>query len=99
VKGRAQDYWSQDIRVRSAGTASERVLAAIRASGQPWAKLSLALLEELAKPGAGAQGLVELWRGAAQLPPALAALALRNLVLVLFAIGSWPRPESCRSRG
>jgi glycosyltransferase involved in cell wall biosynthesis len=84
VKGRPQDYWSQDIRVRSAGRASERVLAAIRASGQPWAKLSLALLEELAKPGAGAKGLVELWQGAAQLPPALAALALRNLVAVLI---------------
>lgn len=84
VKGRAQDFWSQDLRVRGQGTASERVLAALKTSGQPWAKLSLSLLGELAKPGAGAQVLGELWQGAAQLPPALAALTLRNLAVILI---------------
>ncbi len=84
VKGRTQDYWSQDLRVRGAITASERALAVLRASGEPWAKLSLNLFEELAKPGAGAKGLNELWQSAAQLPAALAALTLRNLVAVLI---------------
>ncbi len=84
VKGRTQDYWSQDLRVRGANVASERVLAALRASGEPWAKLSLSLFEELGKPGAGAKGLGELWQSAPQLPPALAALTLRNLVAVLI---------------
>jgi len=84
VKGRTQDYWSQDIRVRGEATASERVLAVLRSSGEPWAKLSLSLFEELATPGAGAKGLSELWQSAGQLPPALTALTLRNLVAVLI---------------
>jgi len=83
VKGKPHDYWALNLRVRSPGAASEKVLAALRAAPHTWARLSLLLLQEATRPGTAIEGLEALSREASRLSPALAALTLRNLVVVL----------------
>jgi len=86
AKGRPQDYWGFNLRILNRGTASEKVLFALRAAGEPWAQLSVAVLREIAQPGAGAEGLLALWQDASKIrmPPVVTALVLRNLIVVLM---------------
>lgn len=71
------------------GSAMQAAFGVLREMREPWARLSCALYEEQAQPGAGAVLLDRLQR-AEQLPPILEALVLRNLVVLKVRQG---RPE------
>ena len=99
ARGKPQEYWGLNLRVRNQGAASERVLSALRGVAQPWAQLSLSLLREVAQPGAGVEGLEILWQDAAKLPSAMAALVLRNLVLTLVRCQDFARAGHLLEQG
>ena len=85
--GPAHDYWNFTMRVQSAAIGSPQVLSALKANGEPWARLMGAALAEGAKTGAGVAALVSMWEQRERLPAVLAALALRNLVVLMIQHG------------
>jgi glycosyltransferase involved in cell wall biosynthesis len=82
--GRSRDYWNFDVRISSPGKVSSQAIRAIESNGQPWAKLSRALLAEFEKPGSGIPSLLAMWEARPQLASMLAALVLRNLIVLLI---------------
>jgi glycosyltransferase involved in cell wall biosynthesis len=81
--GHAHDYWNCNIRLQSDAVSSPQALKAMLVNDEPWAKLASAVLTEGAKPGAGVAALVSLWEIRERLPAMLAALVLRNLVVLM----------------
>jgi glycosyltransferase involved in cell wall biosynthesis len=81
--GRMQDYWSSAARVAGTLSPSAKVVQVLSAIDSPWAQLIRTLLSETAKPGSGVEGLARLANDAEN-PPHLAALALRNLIVLLL---------------
>ncbi len=81
--GRMQDYWSSAARIAGTLTPSENVVKVLSAINAPWAQLMRTLLDEAAKPGTGVDGLARFANNAEN-PPQLAALALRNLIVLLL---------------
>ena len=82
--GRHRDYWNFTFRIQSASAGSPQAMEALRANGQPWAQLTSGVLTEGEKPGAGVETLVRLWENQKQLSNVLAALVLRNLVVLML---------------
>jgi glycosyltransferase involved in cell wall biosynthesis len=82
--GRRNTYWNFNIRVQSSATATPELLQALRTKVQPWAQLASAVLAEHASPAAGVELLVRLHENSQQLPKILAALVLRNLVVLML---------------
>ena len=81
--GRRHNHWNFAFRIQSAAASSPLALEALTANAEPWAQLASGVVAETKKPGAGIATLVRLWENAKQLPPMLAALVLRNLVVIL----------------
>jgi glycosyltransferase involved in cell wall biosynthesis len=81
--------WNSSLRIRGVKP-SEKRKTAWRASGTPWARLSLAIWQELEKTGSGMDALLELWNpnfGDAR----FSALILRNLIVVLMKCEKWEK--------
>lgn len=97
--GAAHDYWNFTTRVRSAAIGSRPVLNALKANGEPWAKLAGAVLAEGAKSGAGVAALVSLWERRERLPAMLAGLALRNLVVLMVRLGETAKAQQLLALG
>jgi glycosyltransferase involved in cell wall biosynthesis/tetratricopeptide (TPR) repeat protein len=99
AKGEAHDYWGFNIRVHNDAAPSEKVLLSLRASAEPWAQLSLAVALELVQPCSGCEQLALLWRAYRTVPPAIGALALRNLVVVLMRHGRFAQASELLEKG
>jgi glycosyltransferase involved in cell wall biosynthesis len=81
--------WNPSLRI--SGTApSEKRKTAWRASGKPWSRLSLAIWQELEKPGSGMDALLELWNPNST-DSRFSALILRNLIVVLMKCNKWEK--------
>lgn len=91
--GPPHDYWDFSTRIENSIQAPAHVLAALRASREPWANLSLALLRASENPGEAVDGLQRLWSARRNLHFLFAALAVRNLVLLLVRHGESARAE------
>lgn len=96
--GSLQDYWTSTARIASTPSPSPQVLAVLKSITQPWAELLQALLAEHAKPGAGVELLARMTHNA-QIPPQIAALALRNLVLLLIRHKEMEKAEQVLEAG
>jgi glycosyltransferase involved in cell wall biosynthesis len=81
--GRTQDYWSSAVRVAGTPTPSVRAMSVLKAVDSPWAQLMQTLLGEETKPGTAVEGLARFANDGKN-PPQLAALALRNLIVLLL---------------
>ena len=90
--GLMQDYWSSAVRVSSTLTPSVRAISALNAVDSPWAQLMRTLLAEETKPGAAVEGLARFANDAKN-PPQLAALALRNLIVLLLRHKEFAKAE------
>ena len=79
---------------RLAGSASlsEEATLALRRVGQPWARLHFALLEAQRDASAGLN-LLEAMRQDGGLPLELAALVLRNLIIIFLKTGNLTKAE------
>jgi len=80
--GPAHESWDFSVRLASSPSASQQAAAALRGNGQAWAQLSLALAAELATPGSGSEALEQLCAARQKTPTLLAALALRNRIVL-----------------
>jgi len=81
--GRTQDYWDTAARVAATASPSAQVVEALEAIDSPWGQLMRTLLTEKTKPGSGVEALAR-FAGNTENPPQLAALALRNLIVLLI---------------
>jgi len=81
--GAGRECWNLDLRVGAAPRTSSEFRASLEKNRQPWARLTVALVEEQQSPGRGIEALARSWQSGC-LPPLLAALVLRNLI-ILFA--------------
>jgi glycosyltransferase involved in cell wall biosynthesis len=81
--------WNPSLRIAGA-TPSEKRKTAWRTSGKPWARLSLAIWQELEKPGSGMDALLELWNPNSG-DVRFSALILRNLIVVLMKCKKWEK--------
>jgi glycosyltransferase involved in cell wall biosynthesis len=97
--GPAHDYWNFTIRVQSAAIGSRQALSALKANSEPWARLAGAVLAEGAKSGAGVAVLVSMWEQRDRLPAMLAALALRNLVVLMVRYGENAKAQQLLALG
>ncbi len=79
----ATDRVCTNIRIAAAPTVDPQVRDVIRASQEPWAKHSAALLIEIESPGRGIDALARLWLEE-RWHPILASLLLRNLVVLMI---------------
>lgn len=85
--------------IRLAGsTPSAKMKTAWRENGEPWARLSQALWQELERPGASIDSLRDLWQ-TGKVEPTLSALVLRNLIVVLMRRGDWSKAEELLELG
>ncbi len=91
--GHAHDYWNCNIRLQSDAVSSPQTLEAVLVNDEPWAKLASAVLTEGTKPGAGVAALVSLWEIRERLPAMLAALVLRNLVVLMVQHGETQKAQ------
>ena len=80
--GASEDCLDFGLRVAGAGSYSPQFLAMLQANPEPWARLYLALLEEIRQPGSGIAAMAQL--GTGDLHPSLRSLAIRNLVVLLL---------------
>jgi glycosyltransferase involved in cell wall biosynthesis len=81
--------WNPALRIAGSDP-SEKRKTAWRASGKPWARLSLTIWQELAKPGSGLDSLLELWKSCAG-DIQFSSLVLRNLIAVLMKCDKWEK--------
>ena len=84
--GNMKDFWTVSARLRRASTVSPQAAACLQAIAQPWSQLLLALYSDNSKFGAGVEVLARLAKDPG-VPPQIAALALRNLIVVLTRCG------------
>lgn len=81
--GRMTDYWSAAARISRTSSPSAQYLGALKMVNQPWAKLVRGILAESVQRGAGVEVLARLAKDPAT-PSQIAALAVRNLVVMLM---------------
>lgn len=81
--GQMKDFWSSAARIARTPSPSAQSLSALKAIHQPWAQLLQALLAEQIKPGTSIEALARVANDT-HTPPQIAALALRNLIVVLM---------------
>jgi glycosyltransferase involved in cell wall biosynthesis len=84
--GNMKDFWTASARITRGAALSPRATACLHAIAQPWSQLLLALYSDNSKFGAGVEALARLAKGA-ESAPQIAALALRNLIVVLTRCG------------
>jgi len=90
--GASKDHFNLSWRLNGSNLLSSEARAALEQNGQPWARLYLALLEEQREPGACVESLKKISR-VPGLKPMLAALALRNLIVVLLKKRDFSKAE------
>ncbi len=90
--GSPQDYWSSAARINGSAPASALATAALQAIDAPWAQLLRMLLAEGTKPGSSIEGLARFANNAKN-PQQLAALALRNLIVLLLRLKEFAKAE------
>ncbi len=93
-----REHLNQSWRLQGSATVSGEARAALEQSGQPWARLHLALLEERREPGTGLESLKKLSRTLG-LKPVLAALILRNLIVSLLCKRDFAKAEELLQLG
>jgi glycosyltransferase involved in cell wall biosynthesis/tetratricopeptide (TPR) repeat protein len=81
--------WNPSLRI-AGSSPTEKRKTAWRASGKPWARLSLSIWQELERPGSGLDSLLELWNSSAG-DAQLSSLVLRNLIVVLMKTNQWEK--------
>lgn len=89
--GAEREEVNDEIRIAGTRAPSERARNSWKEGGRPWAQLHLALLRE-AQPGGSIEPLRKLWQTRA-LPPLLATLVLRNLIVALLRQGQAQKSE------
>lgn len=94
----AIDRVCTNIRIAAAPAVDARVGDAIRASREPWAKHSAALLAEVEAPGRGIDALSRLWLEE-RWHPILASLLLRNLVVLMIRHDRFAEARDLASKG
>jgi glycosyltransferase involved in cell wall biosynthesis len=90
--------YTSELRIASTRALSGLARAAFKGNKQPWARLSMALLQEQQEPGCGVVALSSIWQPG-KLDPVLAALVLRNLILLLIRENSMPKAEELLGLG
>ena len=90
--GASQEHLNLSWRLQGPNVLSSEARAALERNAQPWARLYRALLEEQTGPGACIESLKKVSR-ISGLEPMLAALALRNLIVVLLRKRDWSKAE------
>jgi len=96
--GGGREYLNLSWRLAGTTTLSNEARSALAGNSQPWARLYLALLEEQRKPGASVDSLKRIWQSRG-LKPTLAALVLRNLIVVLLGKGDSAKAEELLKLG
>jgi glycosyltransferase involved in cell wall biosynthesis len=86
-RGREQHYWNLEFRIESGGDVTLAALEAFQANTEPWAQLALGVFAEKRRGGDGIAPMVALWERAVALPNVVAALALRNLTVLMVRHG------------
>jgi glycosyltransferase involved in cell wall biosynthesis len=81
--------WNSSLRILGS-IPSEKRKTAWRASGKPWARLSLALWQELERTGSGIDSLLQLWNLNSS-DVQFSSLVLRNLIVVLMKCNKWEK--------
>ena len=90
--GQTYDYWPSNARIAGGAPVSPSVSAALKSVNQPWSHLLQALLAELEKPGTGLEPLARMVNDGA-LPRTIAALTLRNLIVLLMRHTEFAKAE------
>ena len=85
-------------RLQGTPALSTEARAALNQLGEPWAQLYLGLHEEMKSPGASLESLKKLSR-TPKLEPTLAALTLRNLIVVLLRKKDFAKAEELLKLG
>jgi glycosyltransferase involved in cell wall biosynthesis len=96
--GARKEFLNLSWRIQAPGSISGEARAALEKNGQPWARLYLALLEERKTPGGSIETLKKLSRTPG-LTPMLAALVLRNLIVVLMRKRDFAKAEELLQLG
>jgi glycosyltransferase involved in cell wall biosynthesis len=96
--GATRQCLSLSWRLAGSTNPSEEAKLAWRQSAQPWARLHLALLEAQRAAGASVDLLRKLWQSPKN-EPVLAALALRNLIVVLLRLEEYGKAEPLLQTG
>jgi glycosyltransferase involved in cell wall biosynthesis len=97
AKGARRERLSRSVRIWGACTLTAQATSALAQAGEPWSALHLALMREAAGED-GLEELVELWQGGSQLR-AMAALVLRNLILILLRRRNFAKAEKLLKAG
>src|SRR5580704_18876773 len=95
--GARTEHLSRTIRIAGATSLSSIAREVFESSPEPWAQLQCALLLEQ-KTGEGIEGLQQLWQRQ-NLPPMLASLVLRNIILALMRQGKAEKAERLLNAG
>jgi hypothetical protein len=90
--GSPQDYWSSVARVAGSAPASAVATATLQAIDAPWAQLMRMLWTDETKSGSAVEGLARFANNAKN-PQQLAALALRNLIVLLLRLKEFAKAE------
>lgn len=90
--GQMSDFWSTAARIARSASPSAQLLSALKTINQPWAQLVQALLAEQTGPGTGIEMLARIANDS-HAPSQVAALALRNLVVVLMKQNDMAKAE------
>jgi glycosyltransferase involved in cell wall biosynthesis len=96
--GATKEHLNLTWRLQGSPSISSEARAALEQNGQSWARLYLALLEEQRQAGASIESLKKLSR-APDLKPTLAALILRNLIVVLLRSRDFAKAEELLQLG
>ncbi len=91
-RGRADDYLSSAARVMSTISLSTRAMSALKTIDSPWAQLMQMLFAQEAKPGAAIEDLARFANNSKN-SEQLAALALRNLIVLLLRHKEFAKAE------
>ncbi|HUL14869.1 MAG TPA: glycosyltransferase family 4 protein [Terriglobales bacterium] len=83
MRGATTDRVCNNIRIAGNPKPSFEVRSALERNAEPWARLHLALLDEMNAPGSGCEALARMWLEKGW-HPVLASLVLRNLVVLLL---------------
>jgi len=97
--GRQHAYWNSGFRIESTTSVSVQTLEALQANGEPWAQLAHSVLAERRQVGSGVASMVRLWEKAGTFPIVVAALVLRNLVVMMVRNGETSKAEQFLAAG
>jgi len=96
--GWKQDYWDPSVRILSSSLHSPRAQSALQSLNEAWALISLAFYSEGATPGSGIEMLNRLMNSSGA-PSVVAALALRNLAVLLIRHNELQKAEQLLELG